>query len=334
MDWLQSKYIGLVSVRLRNYKQRGASFNFSCPICGDSHDNKSRARGYIYEYKGYMKFHCHNCGADMTAEHFLKEIDPGLYGEYCLEKMRERGAVQHKFLDEAPKKYDAGTLKLLRSVDKLPTSHPCRQLVETRRIPAEYYSKLYFTPNFKDWVNTIIPEKFTKSHEDDSRLVIPFCDKTGRMHAFQGRTIIDGDKRTKYIMIVTDESVPSLYGMDTARLNKRTYVFEGPIDSMFINNSIATGGGDFHTRLHGLDRENLVLVYDNEPRSPFTKTKMIKALRAGYTISIWPHSIEQKDVNEMILSGLSAEYIQYTIDNHIVTGVIAGEVAVKRWSQC
>jgi hypothetical protein len=339
MDWLQSKYVGLISVRLRNFKARGNSWNFSCPLCGDSASNKAKARGYIYPYKGNLKFHCHNCSADMTIGQFMQEIDPGLYNEYNLERIKERsqGSAQLKFQDEVvPKKFDSSPLKTLKTLDRLPRLHACRLLVEDRMIDKKYLSKWCYAPSFMSWVNEIIPNKFEERalFHDEARLVIPFYDKHGHVHAFQGRTIVDSDARLRYITIVTDENVPTTFGLDTVNLNKRTYVFEGPIDSTFIPNSIATAGGDFHTRLAGMDQKNLVLVYDNEPRSKDTKKKLIKALKAGFSVCIWPDSMEHKDINNMILAGLNPEYIQYVIDNNIHTGMLSGEIAVKQWSKC
>jgi hypothetical protein len=332
MDWLYTKYVGLLSTRLDNFKRKGNTWNFRCPICGDSQTDKSKTRGYIYEYKGNLKYHCHNCGADMGVEQFIKEIDPGLASELALEKIREGRVGVAKFIDQVPKKFEyQQAIDSLKTIDKLPLSHVCRQFVAGRKIPELFYKRLYYAPVFKNWVNEIIPEKF-KGTNDEARLVIPFV-TDGKMHALQGRTIDPESTAQKYIMIVTDESVPSLYGLDRANLNKRTYVLEGPIDSMFLPNAIAAGGGDFHTRLNGIDNRNLVLVYDNEPRSRDTVKRMQKAIRAGFAVCVWPDRIEEKDINNMILAGHTAEYIQYVIDNNVVQGVLSGEVAIKRWSQ-
>ena len=46
---IESKYIRLLSHRLRNFKQKkDYLWNFSCPICGDSKKNLLKARGYVY----------------------------------------------------------------------------------------------------------------------------------------------------------------------------------------------------------------------------------------------------------------------------------------------
>ena len=38
--------------------------------------------------------------------------------------------------------------------------------------------------------------------------------------------------------------LPKLYGLDKVNLTEKIYVVEGPIDSMFIDNSIAMAGAD------------------------------------------------------------------------------------------
>ena len=55
--FVDTKYIHQISFRLRNFKQKSQKlWNFSCPICGDSQRNKTKARGYIYEVKNHLNF--------------------------------------------------------------------------------------------------------------------------------------------------------------------------------------------------------------------------------------------------------------------------------------
>jgi hypothetical protein len=145
--------------------------------------------------------------------------------------------------------------------------------------------------------------------------LIPFINKDEKMHAFQGRAL-DSNAAMRYITIVNDESVPKLYGLDTLDITKKIYVHEGPIDSMFVPNSIATAGGDLISSTKGLPKDKLVIVYDNEKRSVETKKKLEKAIINGYTVCIWPENLEAKDANDMILSGVSSDFVRYIIDTH------------------
>ena len=90
MDLIDSKYIGLVSSRLQKFKRvKSDLYTFRCPICGDSQKNKNKTRGYIYPVKNNTNFKCHNCGASLSFNNFLKQIDPVLHKQYTLEKFKE-----------------------------------------------------------------------------------------------------------------------------------------------------------------------------------------------------------------------------------------------------
>ena len=49
MNYVDAKYVGLISSRLENFKKKtNTLYNFRCPICGDSEKNPYKARGYLY----------------------------------------------------------------------------------------------------------------------------------------------------------------------------------------------------------------------------------------------------------------------------------------------
>ena len=61
MNYIDTKYINLVSVRLNKFaeKKRGL-YNFRCPYCGDSQKYKNKCRGYWFLKKNdiiYWKGH-------------------------------------------------------------------------------------------------------------------------------------------------------------------------------------------------------------------------------------------------------------------------------------
>jgi len=103
MDLIDSKYVGLISARLQKFKRVKADlYNFRCPICGDSQRNKNKARGYIYAVKVNTNFKCHNCGASMSFNNFLKKLDTTLHGQYTMEKFKE-GFTGKNFVADEPK---------------------------------------------------------------------------------------------------------------------------------------------------------------------------------------------------------------------------------------
>lgn len=334
------KYINILSNKLRNFKRKSNSvYNFSCPICGDSKTKKNKARGYIYENSANYIFHCHNCGVSLSFFNFLKTIEPSLYKEMIFERIRDNKSIEELEFEEFNKKFKkpkfmyADVLKGLKKVSQLSHDHPIKKLVEERKIPNPYHAKLFACPKFMHHINTIIKDKFSSDalKYDEMRLLIPFISHNNDVHAIQGRAL-KSNSSTKYITIIFDEELPKIYGLDTVNFNQTVYVFEGPIDSMFIKNSIATAGGDLISSLKGYDKSNIVIVYDNEPRSKETIDKIDKAIFNGYSVCIWPDNIIHKDINEMILAGLSSDFISYIIKQNTYKDLSA-KLILTKWKK-
>jgi hypothetical protein len=341
MDWIENKYLMQISGRLERFKRKsGNVFNFRCPICGDSETHKNKTRGYIYEKKGKSLFHCHNCNATMSVSNFIKTVDQILYSEMQLEKMKgEKSPEQtdlESFVDKMKKPVflKMGPLKGLKKVSQLSPDHRVKKLVDARKIPTPYHAKLFSCPNFKNYTNNLVPYKFDAESlvRDETRLLIPFIDANKNVHAYQGRAL--GESKVKYITIVLDETVPKVYGLDTVNFDKPVYVVEGPIDSMFINNSIATAGGDLVSALGPLQssKSSMVIVYDNEPRSRDTIKKLDKAIMQGYNVVIWPENLEHKDINDMVLAGMSSEFITHILKTNTYRD-LAAKLALTKWSK-
>jgi len=340
MDWLEHKYIGLLSSRLRNFKRKsGSMYNFSCPICGDSKRVSSKARGFIIEKQGKSVYYCHNCSITLSVPNFIKAVDQVLYNDFRLERLagtktKEQDEYE-KFVEKMKKPVfmSSGPLKGLKKVSQLSADHPMKKFVESRKIPNAYHARLFCCPNFMHYVNTLLPDKFSAESlaHDETRLLIPFLDVNKTVHAFQGRSL-KKNSHVKYITIVLRDDVPKVFGLDNVDRARLIPVLEGPIDSMFVDNSIATAGGDLISAVRGFDRSQLVIVYDNEPRSRETFKKIDKAIMNGYKVVIWPDNMEHKDVNDMVLAGLSTDFIGHIIKQNTYSD-LAAKLALQKWSK-
>ena len=69
---------------------------------------------------------------------------------------------------------------------------------------------------------------------------------------------------------------------------------------------------------------------DNEPRSKEIVNKMEKLINNNYELVIWPDSISQKDINDMVLA--DQQDIQTTIDNNTFSGLEA-TVKLSAWKR-
>jgi hypothetical protein len=147
--------------------------------------------------------------------------------------------------------------------------------------------------------------------------VLPFVDENKTLIGFQGRALKKSN--TKYITIMVDESKPKVFGLDGVDKNKKIYVVEGPIDSLFIDNCIAMAGAD----LSRLQLPNTVTIYDNEPRNREIVNRMEKVVESGKEIVIWPIHNEYKDINDMVLAGYSKSYIRAQIEENTFSGLRA-----------
>lgn len=314
--YLDESFLRQISVRLDKFKQVSPHrFNARCPICGDSQKSKSKARWHAFQHnsKGFLVCKCFNCGYTNSFDNFLKEIDPQMHKMYLMEKFRDANNNPQpnleSFVVEKPK-FDTSPLKRLKKISQLDIKHPVRIWVaHKRRIPSKAHYRLYYVSKFKKWTNEVLPGKFESEENDEPRLVIPLFDPEGKMFAFQGRSFSKDSIR--YVTIVLDDKYGRLYGLDTVDLTRTTYCVEGPLDSLFLDNAIASCGGDLVTDLQllNIEKDNIVVVYDNEPRNRDTINKIQKAIDLGYKVCIWPDDIEQKDINDMVLAGHDVEYI-------------------------
>ena len=328
MLWLDHKYINLMSSRLERFSRVNANtYKFRCPICGDSQKDTRKTRGSVYMRKGTLKFFCHNCNASMGLAWFIKTQDPTLYAEYLKDRMLENGHKDEtqEFVNKMKKPVFVKTtgLKDLKKVSQLKPDHPVKLYIQNRLIPSDTHHKLFLVSKFKEWVNTMLPDKFEDVEKDEPRLILPFLDKDKNLFGFQGRSFRKTGVR--YITIMLNDEQPKIFGLDTMDPSKDIYVVEGPIDSLFLPNGIASAGGDLISPLQQLDvqKDNFVVVYDNEPRNKETITKIEKAIDSEYRVCIWPTAMEQKDINDMVLAGYTIDKVKEIIDECTYSGPTA-----------
>ena len=297
MDIIDSKYIGLVSSRLQKFKRVKANlYNFRCPICGDSKKHKNKARGYFYQVKTNTNFKCHNCGASLSLNNFLKQIDSTLHKQYTLEKFKEGHAGGRNFVVEEPKfEFKQPVFRKGLDLPKASDVTVAKEYLEKRKLDP---SKFYFTNKFKQWTNTQ-KKTFDTIGRDESRIIIPMYDENRNLIGFQGRS--QGPNSVKYITVIINDDAPKIYGLDTIETEKPIYILEGPFDSTLVENSVAMCGSDIDIGSFG--GSNYIWVFDNEPRNREIVNRISKTIDRGDKIVIWPSTVTEKDVNDMTMSG-------------------------------
>ena len=314
-SYIDLKFINDLSGRLSQFKKKtDYLFNFRCPHCGDSQKSKTKARAYLYRVKNDMFFKCHNCGQGQNLANFIKFVDPKLYESYLLERYKKSAPATPKpKFDFKPTKFTSQTpIDDLKSIKDLPEDHPARLYCMNRKIPEKYFDKLFLSDKFMTLVNEVKPNTY-KITKDHPRLIIPFYDTTGKVFAFQGRAF--GKEQPKYLTIKLDENKQKVYGLDKVNFQQPIYITEGPIDSLFIDNCLAAGGADLFLK-NKIPNENITYIFDNEPRNKEIVKRMYKVIEQDFNVVIWPEDLQLKDVNDMIMSGLTKLQLQDIISNN------------------
>ena len=330
-NYIDLKYLNILSGQLSQFKRKDNNlFNFRCPFCGDSEKNKLKARGYVFLVEGAYLYKCHNCGTSANIDKLLSHVNSELHREYRTERFVDSGRkpVQRNQgktgIQFTSRKYHTNTpLKTLKKISQLAFDHPAKRYVEKRKIPLEYHRKLFYAPKFAKWVNSIVPNKLDEKY-DEPRLIIPFFDEYENLIGFQGRAF--GKSAVKYITIMLNEDAVKVYGLEEVDKRKKVYVTEGPIDSMFLPNSLAMAGSD----MKSLGLQDVVYIYDNEPRSKQILSKIAKNISAGHSVCIWPSFLQEKDINDMILAGMSISEILKIINDNTFENLKA-KVKLAEW---
>ena len=323
MDIIDSKYIGLISSRLQKFKRvKSNLYNFRCPICGDSQKHKNKARGYFYQIKTNTNFKCHNCGASLSFNNFLKQIDSTLHKQYTLEKFKEGHAGGRNFVVEEPK-FDF-TKPVFKSKLDLPKASEvpmAKEYLIKRKLDP---NKFYFAQKFQEWTNKQ-KQTFDNIVRDECRIVIPLYDTNSELIGFQGRSL--GPNSIKYITVMLNDNKPKIYGLEKINEREPIFIVEGPFDSTLVENSIAMCGSDVDIRTYNWS--DYIWVFDNEPRNREINNRVSKIIDRGDKVVIWPNHIKQKDINDMVLSNID---VMSVLKSNTYSGLKA-KVKFNNWKK-
>jgi predicted RNA-binding Zn-ribbon protein involved in translation (DUF1610 family) len=345
MHYVDHKYIGLISSRLELFKRKNDNlYNFRCPFCGDSQKNKLKARGYFFNNPktDAAVFKCHNCGDSRSLGYFIKDVDTHLYQKYLLEKFKGGNATvkRKKSSKKLPFKFGAPKFKqkdLLEDVigaerlDRLALTHEAIRFADGRKIPKDSHERMYYVPD-SQCLEKVDPKYRGRIMGRESRILLPFYNKQNELVGITARAINNANT-LRYLTFRIGEDDPLVFGLERVNENERIYVVEGPIDSLFIRNSLAVGGAEFGRMRELVDRDNCTIIFDNEPRGKEIVQRMRTIIDAGFDICIWaPANNQQKDINDMVMAGMSPDEIVKQIDARTFSGLSA-LAAFNEWKK-
>lgn len=339
--YLDIKYARIVGQRIEKWKiKKENPFHGSgrCNVCGDSATNKNKTRFHIIQHNDTLFCRCFNCDYSTNLFSFLKTYHSDIFAEYTFEKYRIIGnspIVTTKPIVTVPLELTRTPPTELFSlglglISELEINHPVRRYVAARKLPNYpfmYCEKFYeFSKQFN--------EDFDNYSRDEPRLIIPFFDRAGNVYAYQGRDLL-GKSNQKYITVIVDKKIPKIFGIGQVNFKKPITIVEGPIDSLFLNNCLASVNASLVSTAEklklGINKTlDITLVYDNEPRNRQIVKMYSEAIASGYKVVIWPTSPDKKeDINDLVIQGKNPQKI---IDKHTYSGLSA-QLQFQKWKK-
>jgi len=303
--------------------QSGAKFVFRCPICGDSSNNTFKKRGWLLTNNdGHATMGCLNCDYKDSFYNTLKKIYPDLFKAwiaevYFMNGMNEIIKIEEPVPTITP--IDYSKFLPLREKSEFVICESVRkkaiEFIKHRRIPKKIAKNFLYCAEYEE-------------NKYSNRVIIPHYLRDGNFKYFEARDLTDKSfMKYKYPTGLQQET----YNLNFVDKNIHFFVFEGTIDSLFVNNSIACGGASkFRTLLKTIDKKyhkNLVLFFDGD-RDGIKAS--YQALRSGISVFVWSDEmmelrdkIKNKiDLNQLVMTG----YCDAIIDEN---GQIPYEYIIK-----
>lgn len=296
---LDDSFIQQIKSHLDGLKKSNNKYNFRCPLCGDSHKNSKKQRGWLLDYEGHTIFKCFNCDQSLNFANFLKYIDEGVYRDYLAQTSRYKINV----LRENPTLYNKTPHSDIISVDGLKNAICCdktsKSHIYLRGRNITHPELFYHTSNYGALLEELKLTKYEGEWNNDTeKLVIPHYTRSHKLAFIQLRSLLkDTQFRYKTYRILEDE--PKIWGLERLDLNKNIFICEGALDASLLDNGIAMSGSDVSIDSTILKnyKDKLYFIMDNEPYNKEIAKKYMKLAENGYNVFIWP-SVDTKDIND------------------------------------
>ena len=150
-------------------------------------------------------------------------------------------------------------------------------------------------------------KKFYISLEDKvhkNRLIIPFFDTNKKVVCYQTRSLSEKEM-PRYLTKFGEKEIFNIANV-TSEI-PHVFIFEGPIDSMFVKNGVAVASlsptEKQETTLNNLIGYEKIYVFDNDKNNEQTAKRIEKHIKQNKRIFIWPKEFSKfKDFNEICCS--------------------------------
>lgn len=279
-------------------------FNAECPVCREGKSAGRSRRLFFFPHKNY--FYCHNCSKSWRPFEWVKEVTSWTFPEIIKRnKEKEGSSSQVKKLVSMQKQVQ----KLVEipslpenSVD-LTDSSQVAFFKENKyvRLALEYVEerRLFKAINRCKKLLVSLDDRIHKN-----RLIIPFYNQQEEIVCYQSRALTQ-NQFPKYLTKFGEKEIFNLNNI--VEEIPYIFVFEGPIDSMFVKNGVAMASlaptEKQIQQLNSFIGYEQIWVFDNDKNNQQTARKIQKYIKAGKKIFIWPKEFQKfKDFNEICCS--------------------------------
>ena len=294
-----------------SYNKYNHTYNGCCPICkeGDSWGKKKR----FYYIPNKELAYCHNCGYSKKPLTFISDITNKPLQD-IIGEIKNFEVEIDDIIEETP--------QVRKTIDfSLPED--CINLFDTNQV--NYYKDNKIVKLALDVIKSRRLDKginkpnaiyvTLKDIVHKNRLILPFYDKDQKIIFYQSRGLTKKDlyERPKYLSKVNSER--SLYGIHNLNVNlDNVFIFEGPIDSYFVENGLATCGITENTdkmftalqkeQINKLNLYEKIYVLDNQYIDKAALSKSIILVDNNEKVFIWPKELKKfKDFNDICVLG-------------------------------
>lgn len=280
------------------FHKHSGQYNAGCPICKEGKNFGKKKR--LYYYTKTNSFYCFNCNKSWNAISWIKEAGKLTYKQiqeeissnnYRVDVTRNLFSEKKQFHTET---LPADCINLSDSTqllyfEDIPEVQAALKMIKDRKLDTAINKPASFYISLKDYI-----------HKD--RLCIPFYSASGDITFYQTRSL-DGSM-PKYLNKVNADK--SIYGLN--KINPSLdyiFIFEGPIDAMFVENGVAVTGLSLtqkqEAELNQFPFHKKIWVLDNQNIDAAAKNKTDKLLESNVPVFIWPTNIKCKDFNELAI---------------------------------
>ena len=307
------------------FKKNTGTYNCECPYC---HEGKSagKKRRYFYipeEDLGY----CHNCNKSKSGLDFIKDMTGMQLHEILaesehhtetIEDVIKKSVVYKKYNpkslpDDSINLFDINQVSFYKENKVVKDA---LEFIKKRRLDTAINKPRALWLSLTDYTHK-------------NRVVFPFYsrDSNAKVDFYQSRALYAQDESiAKYLS--KSNSDKGIFNIDRVTSDIE-YIFlqEGPIDAMFLRNSVALAGikpteDQLESISSTFPMHKTVYVLDNQyaDKTSYKVTKEL--LDRGETVFIWPQGLELfKDLNDLCVHLEKDEIKSDFIVKHLYTGM-------------